>query len=452
MTHDELLVHLSSAVKESCRLDKELFEKFDVKRGLRNKDHTGVLVGLTNIGDVKGYNKTDKGLEPIEGKLFYRGMDVEEICKGFLKDRRQGFEESTYLLLSGKLPNKNELDAFNSLLASKRDLTSSFVKNMILSLRGRDIMNMLSRSVLALYTLDKYADDISRENILRQSISLIAKFPVIIAYAYHGMMHAYHRGELVVRHPNPLLSTAENFLYLLKGEDNWTKSEAQILDLALVLHAEHGGGNNSTFVMRVTSSSGTDTYASTASAIASLKGPLHGGANLMVEEMMTNIKANVKDWENDREVRDYLMKILRKEAFNGSGKIYGIGHAIYTLSDPRAIILKESARKLAQEKGKLAEYELYERVERLAPEAFAEFKGGASDKVVCANVDFYSGFVYSAIGIPEEVFTPVFAMSRMAGWAAHRLEELNFEQKRIIRPAYKNVYPATNYTQIDNRG
>lgn len=453
MKQDELLAGLSEAVKENCRLDKELFEKFDVKRGLRNKDHSGVLVGLTNIGDVKGYEKTEQGLKAIPGKLYYRGIDVEDICTGFLKDKRHGFEETVFLLLSGKLPDKDKLEAFKEILADNRDLTGSFVKNMILSLRGKDIMNMLARSVLALYTLDRHADDTKRENLIRQSIGLIAKFPVIIAYAYHGMMHAYHRSELVIRHPDPKLTTAENFLYLLKGEGNWTKTEAEILDLALVLHAEHGGGNNSTFTMRVTSSSGTDTYASTASAIASLKGPLHGGANLKVEEMMVNVRANVKDWSSDKEVYDYLMKILRKEAFNKSGIIYGLGHAIYTLSDPRTIVLRESARKLANEKGKVAEFELYERIERLAPKAFFDYKSetGGTDKVVCTNVDFYSGFVYSAIGIPKEVFTSIFAMSRMAGWAAHRLEELNFDQKRIIRPAYKYVYGERQYIPIDNR-
>lgn len=451
MTHEDLLANLAEAVKESCRLDNELFDLYDVKRGLRNKDHSGVLVGLTNIGNVKGYEKTDSGLKPIHGKLIYRGIDVEDLCKGFLKDNRHGFEETVYLLLSGKLPNKQELQSFEEILASKRELTSSFTKNMILSLRGKDIMNMLARSVLALYTLDKYGDLTTRENILKQVISLIAKFPVIIAYSYHGMMHAYNRAELVVRHPNPKLTTAENFLYLIKGENKWTATEAEILDLALVLHAEHGGGNNSTFTMRVTSSSGTDTYASTASAIASLKGPLHGGANLKVEEMMANIRENVSDWKNEKEVKEYLMKILRKEAFNQSGKIYGIGHAIYTLSDPRTIILKESARKLAKEKGLVAELDLYELIEKLAPEAFAEFKGDKTTKVVCANVDFYSGFVYSAIGIPKEVFTPIFAMSRMAGWAAHRLEELNFDQKRIIRPAYRSVYGDKEYTDFDSR-
>lgn len=361
-----------------------------------------------------------------------------------------GFEEIVYLLLAGKLPNMNELAAFSSYLADNRDLTSSFTKNMILSLRGKDIMNMLARSVLALYTLDKHADDTTPENLVKQSLKLIAQVPVIIAYSYHSMMNAYYRKELVIRHPNPELSTAENFLYLIKGEGNYTKTEADILDLSLILHADHGGGNNSTFTIRVTSSSGTDTYAAIASAIASLKGPLHGGANLQVEEMMDDIRKNVKNWEDEDEIYNYLIKILKKEAFNKSGKIYGMGHAVYTISDPRAILLRERAAILAKEKGLEKEFNLYTKVEKLAQKAFYDFKTG-TDKTVCANVDFYSGFVYNAIGLPKEVFTPIFAMSRMAGWCAHRIEELNFDQRRIIRPAYKAVYTGPGYISISER-
>lgn len=452
MEKEELIEQLSSLVKESCRLDKELFEKFDVKRGLRNKDHSGVLVGLTNIGNVIGYKKNEETgkLDPIPGELRYRDIEVTDLVKGCEQSKMHGFEEITYLLLAGKLPNREELSAFNEYLSSHRDLTSSFTKNMILSLRGKDIMNMLARSVLALYTLDKYADDTSRENLVKQSLNLIAKVPVIIAYSYHSMMNAYHHQELVIRHPNPELSTAENFLYLVKGAGNYTKTEADILDLSLILHADHGGGNNSTFTIRVTSSSGTDTYAAVASAIASLKGPLHGGANLQVEEMMDDIRQNVSNWEDEQEIYDYLIKILKKQAFNGSGKIYGMGHAVYTISDPRAVLLREHAAKLAKEKGLEKEFNLYVKVEKLAQKAFYDFKTG-TDKTVCANVDFYSGFVYNAIGIPKEVFTPIFAMSRMAGWCAHRIEELNFDQKRIIRPAYKAVYSGPGYTPIDKR-
>ena len=452
MEKEQMISRLSELVKESCRLDKELFEKFDVKRGLRNKDHSGVLVGLTNIGNVVGYKKNEETgkLDPIPGELRYRDIEVTELVNGCEASKMHGFEEITYLLLSGKLPNRDELKEFSEYLASHRDLTSSFTKNMILSLRGKDIMNMLARSVLALYTLDKNGDDTTRENLVKQSLNLIAKVPVVIAYSYHSMMNAYHRKELIIRHPNHELTTAENFLYLMKGEGNYTKTEADILDLCLILHADHGGGNNSTFTIRVTSSSGTDTYAAVASAIASLKGPLHGGANLKVEEMMANIKENVKNWEDEQEIYDYLVKILKKEAFNGSGKIYGMGHPVYTVSDPRSLILREHAVKLAKEKGLEKELDLYIKVDRLAQKAFYDYKTG-TDKTVCANVDFYSGFVYTALGIPQEVFTPIFAMARMAGWCAHRMEELNFDQKRIIRPAYKSVFTGPGYTPIDKR-
>ena len=452
MDNQELLTKLSILVKESCRLDNELFDKFDVKRGLRNRDHSGVLVGLTNIGNVLGYEKNPETgkLDPIPGELRYRDIEVTELANGCKASGMHGFEEVAYLLLAGQLPNKEEHRAFSEYLASKRDLTSSFTKNMILSLRGKDIMNMLARSVLALYTLDKDGDDTSRENLVKQSLNLMAKVPVIIAYAYHGMMNMYKRKELVIRHPNHDLTTAENFLYLLKGEGNYTQAEADILDLSLILHADHGGGNNSTFTIRVTSSSGTDTYAAIASAIASLKGPLHGGANLQVEDMMDDIRENVSDWEDEQEIYDYLIKILKKEAFNKSGKIYGMGHAVYTVSDPRAILLRDRAADLAKEKGLEKEFALYTKVETLAQKAFYDFKTG-TDKHVCANVDFYSGFVYNAIGIPKEVFTPIFAMSRMAGWCAHRIEELNFEQKRIIRPAYKSVYNGPGYKSMNER-
>ncbi len=452
MENELLLTQLSNMIKKNCRLDSELFDKFDVKRGLRNKDHSGVLVGLTNIGNVVGYKKNEETgkLDPIPGELRYRDIEVTDLVKGCEKSKMHGFEEIVYLLLAGKLPNMNELAAFSSYLADNRDLTSSFTKNMILSLRGKDIMNMLARSVLALYTLDKHADDTTPENLVKQSLKLIAQVPVIIAYSYHSMMNAYYRKELVIRHPNPELSTAENFLYLIKGEGNYTKTEADILDLSLILHADHGGGNNSTFTIRVTSSSGTDTYAAIASAIASLKGPLHGGANLQVEEMMDDIRKNVKNWEDEDEIYNYLIKILKKEAFNKSGKIYGMGHAVYTISDPRAILLRERAAILAKEKGLEKEFNLYTKVEKLAQKAFYDFKTG-TDKTVCANVDFYSGFVYNAIGLPKEVFTPIFAMSRMAGWCAHRIEELNFDQRRIIRPAYKAVYTGPGYISISER-
>ena len=442
---------LSENVKKASYIVPELFEKYSVKRGLRNADHTGVLVGLTNIGDVIGYQKDGDKLVPVDGKLIYRGIDVDELVKGAINQKRHGFDEVVYLLLSGKLPNQSELHEFMEYMSTLRELPDHFTNNMILTLKGKDIMNMLARSVLGLYTLDPKAEDTSIENLVDQSLNLIAKFPTIIAYSYHTMRHAYQRKTLSIRHPDPKLSTAENFLLMLKGEGKYTQLEADILDLSLILHAEHGGGNNSTFTIRVTSSTGTDTYSAVASAIASLKGPLHGGANHEVLGMMENIKQNVKHWDNKTEITDYLHKLLNKKAYDLSGKIYGIGHAVYTISDPRALLLKHQARELAKEKGRLEEFELYSMIETLAPEIFYEFKGDKVAKRVCANVDFYSGFVYSCIDIKEAVYTPLFAMSRIAGWCTHRLEELTFNAKRIIRPAYKNVCGQQPYINLKDR-
>jgi citrate synthase len=439
---------LEEITVKASQIDKNLFDTYNVKRGLRNQDGSGVLVGLTNIGDVVGYEKKDNEIIPREGKLFYRGISVEDLVHGFQKDKRHGFEETVYLLLTGKLPSKDDLDLFSSYMAGHRDLPNSFV-NLILSFRGKNIMNMLTRSILVMYTQDDEAENYSHINLLKQSLNLIAKFPVIAAYVYFGFRHTYQRKSLIFRHPDPALSTAENFLYMLKGED-YDRLEADILDLALVLHAEHGGGNNSTFATRVISSAGTDTYSAISAGLGSLKGFLHGGANLQVEEMMRDIKKNVNDWSDKKEVVEYLKKILRCEAGDGSGKLYGIGHAIYTLSDPRAILLKDKAKELAETKGKLDEYLLYEAVEELAPEAFASFKGGNS-KVVSANVDFYSGFVYKCIDIPKELFTPIFAVARMAGWCAHRLEEVTFASRRIIRPAYKNIFGRVDYEPLEGR-
>lgn len=444
----EFMRKLEEITVQASQIDKELFDKYNVKRGLRNQDGSGVLVGLTNIGDVIGYEKKDEKVVPCKGKLFYRGIDVEDIVHGFQQDHRHGFEETVYLLLTGKLPNKENMDLFSSYMAGHRDLPNSFV-NLILSFRGKNIMNMLARSVLVMYTMDDEAENYTHLNLLKQSLNLIAKFPVIAAYVYFGFRHTYQRKSLIFRHPDPSLSIAENFLYMLRGE-KYNKLEADILDLALVLHAEHGGGNNSTFATRVISSAGTDTYSAISAGLGSLKGFLHGGANLQVEEMMKDIKKNVADWKNKQEVLDYLMKILRGEAGDGSGKIYGMGHAIYTISDPRAILLKDKARELAGTKDKLDEYELYEMVEELAPEAFASFKNSNS-KVVSANVDFYSGFVYKCIDIPKELFTPIFAIARMAGWCAHRLEEVTFASRRIIRPAYKNVFGRVDYEPLEER-
>ncbi len=444
------LKELAKSAVQSCEIDKELYEKYDVKRGLRNADFSGVLVGLTNIGDVVGYKKDEQGkIIPAHGELYYRGIELKDLCRGFQQDGRHGFEEAAYLLLSGKLPNTSQLKEFSEMLTRERELPEFFSKNMILSLRGRSVMNMLARSVLGLYTADDEAENYSPENLLKQSISLIAKFPVIVAYAYYGMRHSFQRKSLIIRHPQPELSAAENFLYMLKG-NKYTSLEADLLDLSLVLHAEHGGGNNSSFTTRVVSSAQTDTYSAIAAALGSLKGELHGGANLKVINMMNNIKQNVKNWEDENEVAEYLEKILNKKANDGTGKIYGIGHAIYTLSDPRAVLLKEKAEELAKEKGRLAEFKLYALIERIAPEVFYKFKGSNS-KVVCANVDFYSGFVYQCLDIPEEIYTPIFAVARIAGWCAHRIEEVTCSSRRIIRPAYKAVYPRLEYVPIQKR-
>ena len=345
-------------------------------------------------------------LVPIDGKLIYRGIDIEALVQGAIDQKSHGFDEVVYLLLSGKLPNKQELAEFKEYMGALRELPDEFTNSMILANKGQNVMNMLARSVLGLYNLDKNAEDTSPENLVYQSLNLIAKFPTIIAYSYHSMRHFYQRKTLSIRHPNPALSTAENFLLMMKGEGKYTQLEADILDLALILHADHGGGNNSTFTIRVTSSTCTDTYSAVASAIASLKGPLHGGANHEVLCMMDNIKENVKHWENKQEVTDYLIKMLNKKAYDCSGKIYGIGHAVYTISDPRAILLKKQARELAKEKGRLEEFDLYEMIETLAPQIFYDFKGDKVGKRVCANVDFYSGFVYNCIGIKEHYIPP----------------------------------------------
>jgi citrate synthase len=452
MEDKKFLGSLSKSVTKACQIDNELFEKYDVKRGLRNSDGTGVLVGLTNIGEVIGYKKEQDKVIAIPGRLLYRGIDIDDIVTGFQKDQRHGFDETVFLLLTGRLPDREELKNFSQHLASLRALPDDFTKDMILSMKGKDVLNILARSVLGLYTLDEHPDSIALENMVKQSLNLIAKFPTIVAYSYQALRHLYKGKTLSIRHPQPNLSTAENFLYLIKGDCNgFSKLEADLLDLLLVLHAEHGGGNNSTFTMRVTSSSETDIYSSITSAIGSLKGPLHGGANVRVLEMMEDMKMHVKNWTDEEEVEAHLLRILNKKANDLSGKIYGIGHAVYTISDPRAAILKAKARELAIEKGRLAEFELYSVVERLTPEVFRIFKGEKSAKVVCINVDFYSGFVYSMLDISKELYTPLFAIGRVSGWCTHRIEELTFSAKRIIRPAFKNVFGKQEYTPIANR-
>ncbi len=448
---DEYVIYkLSESIKTTSRIDPKLFVEYNVKRGLRNEDHSGVLVGLTKIGDVVGYERLpdNGGLKAIPGKLLYRGIDVEDLVVGVQAEKRFGFEETAFLLLSGYLPSPGELESFNNVVNKAMALEQKTKMN-ILDLEGTNIMNILSRSVLEMYTFDKDPDNTSQDNLMRQSIELIAIFPTIIAYAYNIMRHSSMGRSLHIRHPKENLSIAENFLYMLKGE--YTELEAKILDLALILHAEHGGGNNSTFTVRVTSSSGTDTFSSIAAAIGSLKGPLHGGANLAVIKMFDHLKENIADWSNVEEIDAYLVKMLRKEAYNRTGLIYGIGHAIYTVSDPRALLIKDMARELAKEKGREKEFAFLELLEVRAVDTFMQFKGKNVNKLVCANVDFYSGFVYEMIGLPEEVFTPLFAMSRITGWTAHRIEELNFNSKRIIRPAYKNIAPLKKFVPLTDR-
>ena len=416
-------------------IDPAFYETYNVKRGLRNADGTGVMAGVTQIGNVLGYYVQDGERVPMPGKLVYRGIDVEELIDGFMSEGRFGFEETAYLLLMGSLPTRGQLSAFQQLLSDHRSLPRMFTEDMILKAPSPDVMNKLARSVLALYSYDDDPDDMSLPNQLRQAVQLIARVPVIVAHAFAVKRHYYDNESLYLHRPQEGLSVAENFLYSVRHDNQYTDQEAKLLDLCLVLHAEHGGGNNSAFACRVLSSSGTDTYSAIAAAVGSLKGPRHGGANKKVMEMFSHIQENVHDWKDDDEVRAYLGALLRKEAGDRSGLIYGMGHAIYTLSDPRAVILKRFAKKLAATKGMLDEFELYESVERLTPEVLLSVKG--EDKVVCANVDLFSGMVYKMMGIPQELYTPLFAVARMVGWCAHRIEEVYQPGNRIIRPAYK---------------
>ncbi|MBZ4651845.1 MAG: citrate synthase [Proteiniphilum sp.] len=451
MNNEQITKTLSDSVAFTSNIDKELFTKMGVKRGLRNEDHSGVLAGLTRVGDVVGYEKQEDGtLKPVPGKLYYRGIDVAELVKGVQAENRLGFEETAFLLLSGRLPTRKELDAVNKLIAQTMPLNHLATMN-ILSLKGKNIMNILARSVLELYTYDDNPDDISPENLVRQSINLIAKFPTIIAYAYQVLRHDQLGRSMHIRHPYEDRSVAENFLFMMKGRDDYTELDIKILDLALILHAEHGGGNNSTFSVRVTSSTETDTYSAIAAGIGSLKGPLHGGANIKVQGMLEDMKKNVTDWTSKEQIDAYLNRILKKEAYDRTGLIYGIGHAVYTVSDPRAELLKEMARELAREKGREEEFNFMELIEERAVEVFLGFKKQTAKARTCVNVDFYSGFVYDALGLPREVFTPLFAMARIVGWSAHRIEELNFTSKRIIRPAYKNVREKQPFVPINER-
>ena len=426
----------------------ELYTIYDVKRGLRDLNGKGVLAGLTEISEICSTKLVNGKPVPCNGKLFYRGIDVKSLVNGFIKDNRFGFEETVYLLLFGNLPNKDELAQFTKSLASFRNLPINFTRDVLMKSPNGDMMNMLARSVLTLYSYDEDPNNTSIPNVLRQCLELIALFPVISVYGYQSYNHYKQGGSLVIHNPNPELSTAENILYMLRPDSKYTELEAKILDIALVLHAEHGGGNNSTFTTHVVTSSGTDTYSTVAASLGSLKGPKHGGANIKVVQMFDDMKSNVKDWSNESEVKEYLKRLLHKQAFDNAGLIYGMGHAVYSISDPRAEVFKGFVGKLAIEKGLEDEFNLYSMVERLAPQVIADerkiYKG------VSANVDFYSGFVYRMLGIPNELFTPLFAMSRIVGWSAHRIEEL-LNAGKIIRPAYKSVSTRRDYINLSER-
>ena len=438
---------LRERLMNNHRINQDLYVEYDVKRGLRDSSGKGVLTGLTEISDVCAYRMEGDQKIPSDGQLYYQGVNVIDLVEG-LSDRKFGFEETIYLLMFGKLPNQKELDMFLHVMFEMQDLGGRFVRDVIMKASNANIMNALQRCVLTLYTYDSNPDDITPQNVLRQSLELINKLPLIAVYSYNSYMHFRRNETLMIRNPKKGLSMAENILLMLRPDGRYTDLEAKVLDVALILHAEHGGGNNSTFTTHVVTSSGTDTYSSTAASIASLKGPRHGGANLKVQNMFKDIKANVKDWTDEAAITEYLKQILNKEAFDHSGLIYGMGHAVYTLSDPREVILKKYARKLAEEKNLLEEFHLYESVERIAARLIMERK--RVFKNVCANVDFYSGFVYTMLGIPEELFTPIFAIARIPGWSAHRLEEL-LNASKIIRPAYMYVGMHVPYQPIEDR-
>ena len=448
MNKEYLVYKLADKVKVTSRIDSALFQKYGVKRGLRNEDGSGVLVGLTNIGNVVGYERqADGSVKPTEGRLYYRGYELKDLTRPILEDgKRFGYEEAAYLLLSGDLPDEEELESFSELLNSRMALDHRSLVHII-DLEGSNIMNILSRCVLEMYTFDPTPEEVSRDNQMRQAVDLIAKFPTIIAYAYNCYRHSVQGKGLHIRHPKEGLSLAENFLWMLRGE--YTPMEARMLDLLMITQAEHGGGNNSTFTVRVTSSTQTDIYSSIAAGIGSLKGRLHGGANMMVADMFKHLRKSIKNWEDPDEIDQYLMRMLRGEAYDGSGLIYGLGHAVYTLSDPRAVTLKRMAGELASAKGFEREFEFLKLIEERGLACISRVHGGG--RPICANLDFYSGFIYEMIGIPMELYTPIFAMSRIVGWCAHRLEELNFEDRRIIRPAYMNVGGERKYKPMDKR-
>lgn len=440
---------LAVKCKDNNRIEMPLYDKYEVKRGLRDINGKGVLTGLTEISEIVSSKVNENGeTVPCDGKLYYRGVDVEEIIKGFTKDKRFGFEETTYLLMFGELPDEYELNEFNRILGDYRCIPPNFVRDIIMKKPSKDIMNALARSILMLYSYDDKADDTSIPNVVRQCLQLISEMPLLAVYSYQAYKHSYMGGSLIIHEPDPTLSTAENILRLLRDDGKYSQLEAQILDVALVLHAEHGGGNNSTFTTHVVTSSGTDTYSAVVSSLASLKGPKHGGANLKVVKMFDDIKKHVKNWDDEDELTEYIDAILHKQAFDKTGLVYGMGHAVYSLSDPRARVFKDFVRRLSVEKGKEDEFRLMDNVERIAADLIAHerkiYKG------VSANVDFYSGFVYNMLGLPTELYTPIFAIARISGWSSHRIEEL-INCGKIIRPAYKNVCPRHEYVPMKDR-
>jgi citrate synthase len=442
------IMELTQLCMDNSTIDAELYTKYKVNRGLRDLDGNGVLTGLTEISEIQAFDNVDGKKVPCEGRLFYRGIDIKEFVDGFIKEKRFGFEEAAYLLIFGKLPAPAQLADFCGLLAQYRTLPTSFVRDIIMKSPTSDMMNTLARSVLTLHAYDARANDVSLPNVVRQSLLLTAVFPLLSVYGYQTYRHYFEGDSLFIHTPQPELSTAENILYMLRPDSQYTELEARILDVALVLHAEHGGGNNSTFTTHVVSSSGTDTYSTVAASLGSLKGPKHGGANIKVVQMFEDLKESVTDWTDEDRVAAYLRDLLNKKAFDRAGLIYGMGHAVYSLSDPRADIFKRFVESLSEEKGKSEEFRLYSMVERLAAKIIAEerkiYKG------VSANIDFYSGFVYSMLDLPLELYTPIFAIARIAGWSAHRVEEL-INAGKIIRPAYLNVGPRKAYVPLQNR-
>ena len=442
------LLELSKLCEQAANIDPALYTKYDVKRGLRDLNGKGILVGLTEISDVCSTKEVNGERVPIDGQLYYRGYNVEDIIAGIDEKNHFGFEESTYLLLFGKLPTRQELSEFSELLAEYRTLPTSFVRDIIMKAPSKDMMNTLARSVLTLYSYDDRAEDISLSNVLRQCLQLISLFPLLSVYGYQAYKHYHDGASLFIHSPKPEYSTAENILHILRPDSKFTPLEAKLLDIALILHMEHGGGNNSTFTTHLVSSSGTDTYSVIAASLGSLKGPKHGGANIKVVRMFEDMKAHISDWTNEEKVGNYLRALLHGDAFDHAGLIYGMGHAVYSLSDPRARIFRRFVERLSKEKGQEEEFALYTLVEKLAPQIIADerkiYKG------VCPNVDFFSGFAYSMLNLPLELYTPIFAIARIAGWSAHRLEELSYNGK-IMRPAYKNVQEHLDYIHINDR-